>query len=247
MLPMLLMSLCLTSLALLTAISTVSILVNCVCVSSMASNGSCIACMCKYFIAVLKTRSRHAYCGCYVAPAMQCIAAAFTAHQLSKVAASYQCLLFLDNVHCCAVAQEHFSSVGEVERADVVMESRSTSRPVTSTNTTTTATTTAATTIATADTGTASGTTADTTAEIVAVVPAEQQQQQQQQPKSKGYGIVRFATIEAAQASHSLLPISSIALAANSSVVVVWYRSFVLSSEPLSTYAHPPIQLLCAS
>jgi hypothetical protein len=152
------------------------------------------------------------------------------------------CVLLLTITHCCAIAQEHFSSVGEVERADVVMEARSTNRPATATITTATATATAAAAAA-ADTGTA-GDSATTTAETVAVVPAKQQQQQ---PKSKGYGIVRFATVGAAQASHSLLSISSIALAANSSVVVVWYRSFVLSSEPLSTYAHPPILLLCAS
>jgi hypothetical protein len=137
---------------------------------------------------------------CYVALAVECIAAAVTAHHSLKVAAFYQCLLFLDNVHCCAIAQEHFSSVGEVERADVVMESRSSSRPATATATATAA-----------DTGTTStasdsqATAADTTAKTVAVVPAEQQQQHQ--PKSKGYGIVRFATIEAAQASHSTLTI----------------------------------------
>eukprot|EP00953_Heterococcus_sp_UTEX-ZZ885_P037065 19068-Heterococcus_DN1.PRE.4 len=89
------------------------------------------------------------------------------------------------------------------------MEARSTSRPATA-NATATAADAGTTSTASASQATAADTTAET-----AAVPAEQQQQHQ--PKSKGYGIVRFATIEAAQASHSLLTISSIALAANSS------------------------------
>jgi hypothetical protein len=109
--------------------------------------------------------------------------------------------LILINAHCCAVAQEHFSSVGEVERADVVMESRSTSTPATTTTATAAA----------VDTGTASDTAADTTADTTADTAAVPAEQQQQQLKSKGYGIVRFATIEAAQASHSSLTIRSIA------------------------------------
>jgi hypothetical protein len=81
------------------------------------------------------------------------------------------------------------------------MESRRTKPAATIT------TTAAAAAAAAADTGTASDTTpavTDNTTADASAVPAEQQQQQQQQqqPRSKGYGIVRFTTIEGAQASH---------------------------------------------